>query len=751
LQQSFPSAEFHDDGLGGQIDFKEILLSLYRHKFPIVGLALLGGLLAFYYSTTLQPVYKASGTLLIEQQTPSVVSIQDIYNSGYKDWENRETQFQLLRSRSLAERVVRKLELHKDPKYMAKPAIETNTEAEGAEDKGWFDFSSLTPAYYTKLPPREKVLTDEEKEQQLVTQLAQMISGGIAVSPVPDSKLAAISYSSGDPEFAAMVVNTLAEEFIESHLDANLETTLKSSQWLTDRLADLRENLKQAETRLQSYREQEQLVDVQGIATLSNQELSDRNQRYSAARETRQNLELIKREVDALKGASIKKYLEIPVIQKHSLISGLVQNLSDAERKLGELNKRYGVKHPKIISANSEVAVATTQIAEEMQKVIAGINTEYQLALETEQALQQQLDLSRSTVQDINRKEFEVQALQREVDTNRQLYDMFFTRLKETDQTQGFQNANARIIDRALVPTGPVSPDARMIIIFGLVGGMMLGAGVAVLLGLLDNTVKTPEDIESKLHAKVLGVLPVQKAKEDGFLELYWENNQSNFAEHVRTLRTGIVLGGLDTPLKIVVLTSSLPGEGKSIIALDLGAAFAHLEKTLVIGADMRRPTLASKCRFSPRHPGLSNYLAGSATLDECLVKVGDQELYVMPSGLIPTNPLEMLSSGKFREALVTLSAKFDRIIIDSAPIQAVSDALILTTYADTVVYVVGADSTSATVARKGIERIRATTVPMAGVILNRFDAQKAAKYYGTGEYGYSAYYHSDNAPTVKS
>ncbi len=186
------------------------------------------------------------------------------------------------------------------------------------------------------------------------------------------------------------------------------------------------------------------------------------------------------------------------------------------------------------------------------------------------------------------------------------------------------------------------------------------------------------------------------------------------------------------------------------MIALDLAASFASLEKTLVIGADMRRPTLASKCRFSPRHPGLSNYIAGSATLEECLVRVGEHDLHVMPSGLIPTNPLELLSSGKFREALETLSEKFDRIIIDSAPVQAVSDALILATYADTVAYVVSADSTSASVAKRGIDRIRSTTVPLAGVVLNRFDAEKAAKYYGTSD-AYAAYYQSENAPAMQT
>lgn len=747
MQQADGSLGFHDESdLGGQIDIKEILLVLYRRKFAIIGLALIGGLLAFYYSTTLIPVYKARGTLLIDAQNPGLMPFDNRYG-GYRDWEYRETQYQLLKSRNLAERVVRELELHKDPKYTRKPQPQEPV----APEKSWFDLSFLAPASYTEEPPPEKILTEEEREQQLVTRLSQGISGGISVSPIPDSKLVTIAYSSTDPEFAAKVVNTVADQYIESLLDASLDSALQAGEWLSDRLSELRENLKDAENRLQAYREQESLVDVQGIATLSNQELSDISRKYAEAREVRQNLAVLKRETQALRGADYERLLEIPAVQEHPRVSDLMSEVSAAERRLAELGKRYGVKHPKIIAAKSEFTVATRQLTQELQKVIAGINTEYQLALETEQALKEQLDATRKNVQSINRKEFEVRALQREVDTNRQLYDMFFTRLKETDQAKGLETVSSRIIDRALVPGAPVSPNKRMIILVGVMGGIAFGVAVAILLNLLDNTVRSPEEVEEKLRAKVLGVLPIQEPAKNGYTELYWENSQSLFSEHIRTLRTGLVLAGLNHPLQVIVLTSSLPSEGKSMIALDLGASFASLEKTLVIGADMRRPSLASKCQFSPRHPGLSNFIAGSATLEECLVQVGDHDFYVMPSGLIPTNPLELLSSSNFREGLESLRERFSRIIIDSAPVHAVSDALILSTYADSVVYVVCADTTHANVAKKGIERIRNTTVPFAGVILNRFDAAKASKYYGNSDYGYAAYYQSDTAPTQKS
>ena len=735
-----------DGGRGTQLDIGQMLLSLYRHKWAILALGVLAGIIAYFYASSLPPIYQANATLLIESEDANIVSIQDVYSTGYRGYEYRQTQFELLRSQSLAERVVRQLALHKDPRF---PMPSGEKAARPWWQPEWLDLGFLTPAGHKNAAAGNKI-PQEELEARHIANLAAMIAGGIKVAPVSDSQIVTITYRSTDPEFAAQVINTLADQYIESYLDARLGATRKASEWLTDRLGDLKQNLQLAEQRLQEYTEREKLVDMEGITTLGATQISDLTQRYNEAREKRVNAQNIRQELDRLGRATTAQYLTIPAVQRHELISSLRQMQADAQRKVNELGRRYGVKHPRMIAANSELTSIQEDLSAEVRKVIAGIDAEYQLALRTEESLKEQLEIAKSEYREVNRKEFELQELQREVDTNRQLYDLFFTRMKETSQAGGFEKANARVVDAAQVPGAPVSPDKRMITLAGLFGGLLLGAGVAVLLGILDNTVKTPEDVANKLRAKLLGTLPLQKAEADGHFESYWENHQSTYAEAVRTIRTAVVLSGLDNPHKIIVVTSSLPGEGKSAISLNLGAAFAHMEKTLVVGADLRRPTLAQKCGLPAKHPGLSNYVAGSAELDECIAPFGEHGLYVMPAGLIPTNPLEMLSSRRFREALDVLSERYDRIIIDSAPVQAVSDALILATYADTLIYVVSADSTSATVARRGLERIAASNTAMAGVILNRFDAESASKYYGMGTYGYDAYYTADDEASLR-
>ena len=729
-QPQLPAAE-------GLLDIQLLWRYLFRYKWGVLGLGLVFALVAIIYASSLTPIYQATSTLLIEKEDKQIVSIQELYTPRYYDWEYMQTQYELLRSRNLAERVVKKLGLHQDSagKTLLRDQVEPEKDA--------FSLSSLKPAGFNAPPEIVDQPSEEELTQQRIAQATAIVITGLQVVPVQDTNLITLSFKSDDPKFAASVVNTLAEQYIESQLEARLNATRKATEWLNERLADLRVNLKKSEARLQSYREQQKLVDIQGVSTLGAQQLSELNARLAEARRSRLAAQTIGREVTRLQGAPSDEYLTIPAVLNQGLIPDLLKNRSAAERNVSELGKRYGVKHPRMINAQTELKAAIESLDSEVSKVVNAINREYQLAQSNEQALENQLESSKQELQSLNRKEFQIQELQREVDTNRQLYEMFFTRIQETNQGSGFEKAQARVVDTALVPTVPVSPNKKRIVVVASVMGLFLGCVIAVLLGLLDNTIKTPDDVQERLGSPMLGAIPKVASSSDGVNEQYWHNQNNSFAESIRTIRTGIVLSGLDNPSRIIVVTSSLPGEGKSTLALNLGSAFGHLEKTLVIGADLRKPSIAKKCQLPANHPGLSNYVAGSAELDECISAFGDEQMFVMPAGIIPSNPLEMLSSQKFAEALNHLKDRFDRIIIDSAPIQAVSDALILASQADSLLFVVKADSTSYTLVRKAINRLRDSNLPLTGVVLNQFDIAKSARYYG-GKYDqYGEYYQS--------
>jgi succinoglycan biosynthesis transport protein ExoP len=359
--------------------------------------------------------------------------------------------------------------------------------------------------------------------------------------------------------------------------------------------------------------------------------------------------------------------------------------------------------------------------------------------------LEKQFEEAKAKLQQVNRKEFDVQQLDRDVQANRQLYDTFLTRAKQTDVGSGdVQAATARVVDPAIPPGGAIWPDKKRILGTSLLLALLAGIGIAFFLERLDNTLKTGEDVEEKLHEPVLGILPAlrqQGAKRTPPERAFIDQNQSHFAEAIRTVRTSVLLSGLDNPHKCVLVTSSLVGEGKTTVAMNLAFALAHLQKVLLIDADMRRPSLGEMCGFNRDAPGLSNLIAGTASAAECIRKVADSDVHVLPAGIIPPNPLELLSSQKVALLLEKLGNIYERIVIDSAPAQIVSDPLVLAQHANAVIYVAKADVTPYQVVSAGIKRLLEVDAPVIGVVLNRVDLEKVAKY---GKYGYYKQYYAN-------
>lgn len=733
------------------IDIGRLFRVVMRFKWGILGLALALTVLTGLVVMDIKPVYRASASVMLESGGANLVGVEDVYAVNASHMFLVNTQFDILQSRDLAERVVRKLQLYKHPVFTEGAKQKEQEAKEKASKSPWyaFDFKSLLPL--SEEPPA-KVLTAQEKQERAIQSITSVIAGGLKVSPVDFSLIAHLSFESTDPKLAAQVVNAIADEFINNDLAVRLSGTVQATDWLNVRLEDLKAKLHSSEQALQLFRDREGLVEIGGVTSLGSSELKNLSQRMDVARRARIEAQNIKQEVQGMGKATLEQLMTLPAVLQHQLIRELKREQSTMGRKVAELGKRYGARHPKMIAARSDLSTATTELSREVRKVVSGISREYQLALRNEQELAASWTASKNEVQDFNRKEFELRGLQREVETNRQLYEVFFTRIKGVSETGGFEKPHARIVDRAMPPSSPFKPNKKLMLILAAVLGIVLGCGVAILLDVLDNTIKSPDDVQDKLHYPLLGSVPKMPVDKKGDFEQFWQKPQSQFAEALRTIRTGVVLSGLDDPAKVIVVTSTVPGEGKSTTALNLGSALGQMENTLVIGGDLRRPSLAKKCKLTPNHPGLSHFVSGTAELDDCIEHLPELKIHVMPAGIIPPNPLEMLSSKKFISALEILKQRFDRIVIDSAPLHPVSDALILASYADSVIYVVKADSTSATLVKKGIASIVASNEPLTGVVLNQFDTSKANKYYyGSKSYKYGDYYQSDEQPSEEA
>jgi capsular exopolysaccharide synthesis family protein len=323
---------------------------------------------------------------------------------------------------------------------------------------------------------------------------------------------------------------------------------------------------------------------------------------------------------------------------------------------------------------------------------------------------------------------------------------MFFGRIKETSAAGDLQNTIARVVDPAVPSASPYKPNKRQVLLIALVVGLFIGVMLALLLDRLDRTVKSSADIEQKLGLPVLATLPIIRDKRGvKFERIFAENPQAIFSEGIRTARTGIMLSSIDKPHHAIAVTSSVPGEGKTTFSTNLALAFAQTKKVVLVDADMRRPSIYKLFGKDQNSPGLSSLVAGSTPAAECIFKIEGTDLYVVPSGPIPPNPLELLLSKRFEDALQKLHEMFEMVIIDSPPVQLVSDAMVIARNCTGMVYVVKADDTPYQVARNGVKRLRLANANIIGVALNHLDFERADKYYGeyTGyyKYGYKRYY----------
>lgn len=703
-----------------QAAIRKYLRILFQYKWSILALALIGIALGAYKAFTAVPIYRAATTVAISPDYSNAIPGQNLNMYYAASWRFYETQFEMIRSRAVAERVVEKLGLvHR--KSVNQPAettpglielitttlgLDTIANAADAYMSGAAAESEPGPVRQAVLQavqavkktlgldaaaekPRSdtEIALDMRSPEQLEKRkesLAAMIRNGVSVASNDQSQIATVRFESPDPQFAAEAANAVVDAYIELGLESRLDRTRRTSTWLTERLEDLREKVAESEDRLQEFQKKEGLVGSESMEEISSAKL---------------------------------KYMNDEVIRAQKMVS--------------ELSERYGPKHPKMISARAEL-----------------------------EAAERRLDgVSQNIVQETT-KQFELNKLEREVAANRQLYESFLAKFEETDLSSQYTITSAQIVDAARVPGSPVKPEKEKFVLQWGMMGLFMGLLLSLLREQLHNTFRTNEDVEQKLALAVLGVVPMldrkgqraakrAKRKNRSTLEFsperyFLANTKSAFSESINHVRTGIAYSDVDNPPRTILITSSVQGEGKTTLASNLALSCANLGRTLLIDADLRKPRLE---HITPAESqgGLVEYVAGLRTLQECIVQdTENPSLYILKGGTIPPNPLELLSSQTVSRTLAQLRNKFSHIIIDTAPILPVSDAIVLGHIADAVLLVIQAEQTTTRMARDAVKRLEGAGIRTMGVVLSQVYARRSAYYYdGKYQYYYGGYYHS--------
>ncbi len=718
------------------IDLRRIWNAVWSRKWAIILFVVVVTLITAIAVSRMTPIYRAVASVMIETKGTQLVSFQQVTDTTGAVNEYLQTQLGLVKSRVVAEKVVRELNLTEhpdfDPRQQPQPLINFSAITNGIQSV--LSYTGLVDA-----PEPSEPMTEAELMDIVVKNLMDRTNVWVEGK----SQLVNISVDLPDRLTSAAIANSIASNYIDSQLDAQMEMSLQATTWMNTRLNELRTSLQEAENRLQAFREAEGLVDVNGVQTISNNELSLTGDRMIDARRQRAEAESQYRQVQSMGSGDWRRLASVPAVLGNPLIQQFKSEEARARAKVEELSRRYGDRHPAMLAAKSDLSAATASLRAQVEQVVASIERNYQLAVANENSLNASFNKNKEQIQDISRKEFKVRELTRDVESNRSLYETFMTRLRETAATQDVNSSNARIIDKAVAPLTPAAPNQKLIIVLAAGLALVFAVALAIVRDILSNTFKGVEDVETKLNLPVLGIVPlISNNSKYTAAHLFEHGEDPRFCESIRTIRTSLMLADSNRSQKVLVVTSSSPGEGKSTLVANMAFALSQLQRVLLIDADLRRPTLAKSFDFPVGTPGLANLITGSAKVEECIHNMGTN-LDMLPAGAVPPNPLELLASPRFAKFLDMIKERYDHIIIDSPPSQAVSDAVLLSTFADAVIYVVKADGTPIPMAQRGVGHLLQSGASVMGVVLNQVDVEKAAR---SGEYGgyYDQYGYSE-------
>ena len=681
------------------------------------------------YRTT--PLYRASTQILIEKDSPKVGDLSTIFQQqdSWNSDEFYQTQYRILQSRSLARKTAETMHLDNHPKIGAATQPVRGPWTVRGAIAGTIVFVKSAVGIEPTAEPAPKPKVDDDPYAKYVG----VVLGSLSVNPVRNSRLVDISMTSTDPQFAAELANAHARTYIEQNLEYRFSASKEATSWLESQLAEQRKKVEASEAELQRYKEQHDAVAVEDRQNIVVQRLADLNSAATKAKTTRIEKEALYNQLKSIQNSNALD--SFPAVLGNDYIQKLKVDLGDMQRQQAELSEKYGDRHPEMVKVRSSIQSAEAKLQVEIDKVVQSVKSDYETALAQERTFVGALEGGKAEALSLNRKGIEFSVLQRDAESNRQVYESLLQRTKETGISGELKASNIRVVDPAEVPASPFLPRRQQDLTTAAFSGLVLALGLVFLFEYLDNRIKSPQELRAQLNVPFLGMVPSIDVKTSG--TLLHDGVPPNFAEAIRGVRTNVLFSSAEEGVRIIVVTSAGPGEGKSMFSSNLAVSLAQAgQRVLHVDADMRRPRVHAIFDVA-QEPGLSNLLVGDCKPSEAIRKTPVQNLCVLPAGMIPPNPAELLGSKRCDEFFNSLRQSFDWVILDSPPVLAVADASILANTASGVVFVVGADQTSRQAARAAIEQLDAVQAHIIGAVLNRVDLEK-------NPYYYSAYYRKE-------
>jgi len=717
-------------------NFHDYLMVIRKRIWTIATIFVVVVSLVAIWNFKAKSEYRATVQILIEPVIPNVVNIEEILGRDIQMSLYYATQYKLLQSQILAQRVVRVLKLSKK-KGFGLPLKEERSSLENIVRSAFqsaleFVRGLLEEVRISREGAVQKFLfTPEERA-------IQVLLGKLLIAPVRRTRLVLLHFEDADPVLAAKISNTLAEYYLKMDLELRVTTTKEASKWLSGELDRVQKILSRAELALQSYKEKYNLVSLEDRQNIVLQKLVELSTAVTKARTERIASEVVADLIQQAKG-DIEVLASLPDVIENSMMQKLKKDYIILLRELSELSKRYKDQHPKLVRLNSKIQVTKKNIEKETREIFKNIQTRYQVALTREKSLTKFLEEQKQEALRLNRFGIQYQVLKREADTSRKLYENMLTRTKETDLLEGLKTTNIRIIDRAKVPKMPVRPRRLRNILIAMFGSLFFGVVLVFSIDFLDMRIRTPEEVETIAEAPVIGTIPNMTKKQMRNSTLFDSKHSTHITrEYFREIRTMMTFR-LGATRKVILVTSCIPREGKTFVAANLAIALCGAEKkVLLIDGDFHRAGVHEIIQVQ-RKPGLSDILFGMANFADSIYPIAETSLSVIPAGDVKGPSSRIFESDSFRSLIEPLRKEFDYIVVDSAPLLAVSDPLIWSLSVDGVFFVVDVLQVTVEMFRQSANKLKELEVPILGIVLNRL--MKSHQYYYYGYYGKYNYY----------
>jgi polysaccharide biosynthesis transport protein len=701
----------------------DYLLILRKHQWLILSFMLSVVTIVSITTFRMQPVYVATARIEIDKENANILPFQggDSYDYMMDSDNYIETQAKILTSETLALQTIRNNGLVLHPELAGSGGIS------------------------------EAVASGNLANQKRPPELAEFL-GNLGVKRVPNSRLMDVSFESTDPRLAARTVNAHIATYIEQNYRSKYEATSQASDWLADQLRDFKIKVQKSEDARIAYERQNQIWTLDDKQNMTTQRLSDINKQFTDAQAERMKKESL---YEFAKAGNLDA---VPQLDSNSALTELIKKRGETSADYADALQQYGPNFPKVLRLKAQLKDIDDNVEKEKKKILDVLESDYREARQRETLLADALNEAKAETNQMAEKMVEYNILKREAEANKALYEGLMTKMKETAISGALRSSNIRVVDPAMVPATPARPAKAKNIVLSFLVGLVGGIGLALLREYLDNTVKTPDDIETLARLPSLAVVPQFAGsnghKRRGMLPDFSENGhdkrmelvaqhlpKSQVSEAFRALRTSILLSQAEHPPQVILVTSALPREGKTTAAANLAVTLAQLgDSTVLVDADLRKPGIGRLLNLGPgKYAGLSSYLAGVSSLD--LVSVPHPaipNLVAIPTGPLPPNPADLLSSHKLADAIVELRTKFKFIVIDSPPVMAATDAVILSVHADGVLLVVRSGETPKVAFTRTRDLLTSVKSRILGVVLNAVDSSAPDYYYSYRYYPYS-------------